>query len=124
MNEESQEFLDAVPRSIPVSFERRLDRLAARLGLERALVPEELRTLYQAAFWAAVCNIALNGWGGCGGQIKSDREYHRVFLEHAFMETRDRLFATRGWRRLPRCRQGEVRRIFLTVRVADENLAR
>jgi hypothetical protein len=94
-----------------------------RLGLGTALGADELSMLHRAAFLAALCNIAINGRGGCGGAIKPSREITRIGLEQSFSAARDQFFATGGWRGLSEFHQGIIQERFLKVAVADENLA-
>src|SRR5437660_9765420 len=47
------------------AFRTKFGRTARRLGLNNGLKREELSRLAEAAFLAALCNVALNGLGGC-----------------------------------------------------------
>jgi hypothetical protein len=123
MKSDGQEFLAEFSGSAPNSFEGRFANISTRLDLGNALCGKELSLLYQAAFNATLCNIAFNGLGGCGGEIRPDRELNRTMLETRFMFSRDRFFGSAGWRALPKSRQESIERIFLTVFVTEENLA-
>lgn len=93
------------------------------MGLDGGLKPSELSRLYEAAFLAALCNISFNGLGGCGGEIKPEKEPTRRHLEQAFMEARDNFFRSTGWQTLPPARKKAIQGVFLTVLVSEENLA-
>jgi hypothetical protein len=123
MRSDGQEFLAEFSGSSPNSFEGRFARISTRLNLGTVLTGKELSLLYQAAFNATLCNIAFNGLGGCGGEIRPDREPNRVMLEARFMASRARFFASAGWQGLSKQEQESIERIFLTVVVATENLA-
>jgi hypothetical protein len=97
--------------------------LARRLGLRDGLKRAELSCLYEAAFVAALCNISFNGLGGCGGEIKPEKESTRCRLEQAFMDACDNFYRCAGWRALTPGQQKSIRSIFLTVSVNEENLA-
>jgi hypothetical protein len=105
------------------SFAGHFSSIATRLQLGTALDRTELRWLYEAAFFATLCNIAINGLGGCGGIIKPEREPHRRRLERDFMEARDKLYACAGWQALPPFVSDSIQRIFLQVSVNEDNLA-
>ena len=77
----------------PKTFPSHFSSSATRLRLGTFLDRTELKWLYEAAFVAALCNIAINGLGGCGGRIKPEREPNRSRLEREFMVARDRLYA-------------------------------
>jgi hypothetical protein len=96
---------------------------ATRLRLGTVLNRTELKWLYEAAFVAALCNIAINGLGGCGGRIKPEREPNRRRLEKEFMVARDKLYASAGWQALPPLVRQPIQRIFLRISVNEENLA-
>jgi hypothetical protein len=102
------------------SFEKGLSRVAIRLDLGAAMNAKELRRLYDAAFLSALCNIVFNRRGARHG---TNRESRRVALEQEFMASQDRLFRCVGWKRLPAGKKGAVKRILLSVRVDEENLA-
>ena len=123
MKTDGQEFLAEFSGSGPNTFEGRFASISTRLNLGNVLTGKELSLLYQAAFNATLCNIAFNGLGGCGGEIRVERELNRVMLETRFMASRDRLFASAGWRALPERRQQSIERIFLNIFVTEDNLA-
>jgi hypothetical protein len=106
-----------------LNFEMRFECAAAQLTLCQWLSEDELRQLCDAAFYARLCNIAFNGLGGCGGQIKPDREFNRIALERAFMRTCQVFWSCRGVKQLPEDRRSSIRRVFLAVSVAEENFA-
>ncbi len=118
-----QDFLDKLARFPENSFEARFLRTARRLGLVSKFSTDELRLLYRASFRAVLCNIAFNGLGGCDGRIKPQQELNRVRLEEEFMAASARVYACMGWRRLATNEQARLAGLFLTVLVADENLA-
>ena len=97
--------------------------VSLRLGLGDALAADELSLLYEAAFLATLCNIAFNGLGGCGGEIKPERETSRIMLEREFMAARDNFFRSAGWKALPPTQRGSIEKIFLDVFVIQANLA-
>ena len=123
MTTDGQDYLEELASLPPNTFESRFSRISTRLGLGRALSREELARLFDAAFAAALCNIAINGLGGCGGKIKPDQESNRIRLEREFMAARDALKSSSGWQRLPSSKRDSAARIFLKVLVANENLA-
>ena len=81
MEQDGSEFLAELSGFAPNTFEGRFAVLSARLGLDGALSAKELRLLYQAAFYATLCNIAFNGLGRCGGEVKAEKEHQRIQLE-------------------------------------------
>jgi hypothetical protein len=121
---DGQAFLEELGASLEntANFSARFCRISAQLGLGDRLDRYELNCLHQAAFLATLCNIAFNGLGGCGGEIRPDREHFRRNLEGQFMSARNRFFATEGWAYLPQTEKGPVQRIFLTVLVEENNL--
>jgi|SRR5215471_19267166 len=123
MTRDGQNFLRELVHFPANTFEARFLQISSRLGLGSALSCDELILLYEAAFYATLCNIAFNGLGGCRGIIKPRRESTRLNLEHAFMAARDALYASAGWSVLPIPSRDSIRRIFLTVSVAPDNLA-
>ena len=82
------------------TFEGRFSRTIKNLRLGELLCPEEVSSLYTAAFYAAACNIAINGLGGFGGEIWPEMELNRISLERAFMASRDEFCGTAGWKLL------------------------
>ena len=123
MKTDGQEFLAEFSGSGPNTFEGRFASISTRLNLGNVLTGKELSLLYQAAFNATLCNIAFNGLGGCGGEIRTEREQNRVMLETRFMASRDRLFASAGWGALSERRRASIARIFLNIFVTADNLA-
>ena len=106
-----------------MNFVGKFVHASCRLGLSPFLTRGELNALYQAAFAAALCNIAINGLGGCNGQIKPEREQNRIKLERAYMRARNGFYETDGWKALSRQLKGAVQRAFLRVEVAESRLA-
>jgi hypothetical protein len=123
MKADGQQYLELLAAFPPRSFERDFSKTSTRLGLGGVLAPDELKLLLDATFYAGLCNIAFNGLGGCGGEIRPDRERNRMRLEQAFMAARAAFFACRGWTRLSPAQKGAIQRIFLLVKVNQENLA-
>src|SRR5664280_2893944 len=105
------------------TFPRHFSSRATRLHLGRALDRTELKWLYEAAFAATLCNIAINGLGGCDGRIKPEREPNRRRLEREFMAARDKLYAFAGWQALPPLDKQEIQSMFLRISVNEDNLA-
>ncbi len=97
--------------------------MSRRLGLGRILSGSELNSLYQAAFKGALCKIAFNGLGGCGGRIKPEMERYRTKLETEFMVAKTVFFDCLGWTKLARAERSSVERLFLHVEVAEENFS-
>src|SRR5437868_4621202 len=95
--EEMLRELSAFPRA---TFENKFSLKASRIGLGLLLTRDELQLLYETAFLAAMCHIAFNGLGGCGGKIKPERESHRRNLEAQFMSARKEFYASAGARSL------------------------
>ena len=120
---DGQDFLEKLAKFPPDTFEAKFLRKTRRMGLCDTLAAEELRLLYRASFRALLCNIALNGLGGCEGLIRPEREVNRVRLEQDFMSFRNRFFACAGWQKLLSPKRERLERQFLTVAVAEENLA-
>ena len=105
------------------TFPRSFSSSAKRLRLGTVLDRTELKWLYEAAFVAALCNIAINGLGGCGGRILPEREPNRIILEREFMAACDKVYACAGWQALPPSISHTIQRIFLRVFVNEDNLA-
>jgi hypothetical protein len=120
---DGQVFLDELSVFPHHSFENRFSLQANLLKLGPVLRRAELVTLFEATFAAILCNVALNGRGGCGGAIKPERELNRTKLECRFMEIRGRFYATSGYHVLSVTQKSLVHKHFLTVTVAEENLA-
>src|SRR5215831_12649396 len=89
----------------PNTFERSFSNLSLKIGLGSLLNCKDLNLLFEAAFCATLCNLAFNGMGGCGGEIKPEREIHRTRLEWSFMAARNRFLACKGWEALSLARQ-------------------
>lgn len=123
MKTDGQEFLEQLDSFAPNKFARRFSKNCTRVGLGAVLDGDELNLLYKAAFRGTLCNIAINGLGGCDGEIKAEREANRTRLEWQFMAARDELYASAGWRALGPAAKGSVERVFLNVFVAEYNLA-
>ena len=94
------------------------------IALKDQMDRHELGLLRQTFIRAYLCNIAFNGLGGCNGTIKPERERNRIALEQTFMIARDRLSASRGWKRLPSVVRQRLERTLLRVEVKEENLAK
>jgi hypothetical protein len=120
---DGQQFLEKLAKFPPNTFEGKFLRKVTRLGLCDSFAAEELRLLYRASFRAGLCNIALNGLGGCIGLIRPEGEFNRVRLEHDFMAFRNHFFACAGWQRLLGPQRERIEQQFLSVAVAEENLA-
>ena len=120
---DGQAFLEKLGKFPSNTFEAKFLRSSLKMGLCKVLAAEEMRLLYRTAFRAVLCNIALNGLGGCGGLIRPEREINRVRLEQDFMAFRNRFFACAGWQNLRGPQRERIERQFLTVAVAEENLA-
>jgi hypothetical protein len=101
MRTDGQDFLQKLVASSPSGFDTRLASISTQVGLD----------------------IALNGLGGCEGEIKPEREINRVRLESVFMAARDKYYASAGWKALPKSLRAPIQRIFLNVFVEEENLA-
>ena len=123
MKSDGQDFSEELESCSRQGFKSRFGKICRRMGLDGGLSRGELSCLYEAAFLAALCNISFNGLGGCGGVIKPERESARRRLEQVFMDARENFFHCPGWQALPDTRQKSIQAIFLTVLVADENLA-
>ena len=122
MRPDGQQFLDVLAAFPPDTFENDFSKTSTRLGLGEVLAPEDLTLLFEAAFRAGFCNIALNGLGGCGGRIDPAGESNRTRLERAFMAARGAFWACPGGRNLNPVKKKEIQRIFLRVEVRQENL--
>jgi hypothetical protein len=105
-------------------FRNQFERKAFQLALHSQLSENELTLLCEAAFYTRLCNIAFNGLGGCAGKIKPNQELNRIALERAFMEACQAFWSCPAAERLPNDHKISIRRVFLTVSVAEENLAR
>ncbi len=123
MKNSGQEYLEQLASLPPNTFDSQFSRNASRLGLGTLLGRNELKLLYDAAFLAILCNIAFNGLGVYGGQIRPEKEGTRRNLERQFMVARDILCASPGWQALSQPKRMRTERLFLHVFVADANLA-
>ena len=123
MNNNGQEYLEQLASLPPNTFDSQFSRNASRLGLGGTLGRNELKLLYDAAFLAILCNIAFNGLGIYGGQIRPEKESTRTNLERQFMAARDVLYASPGWQLLSDAKRARTERLFLNVLVAEANLA-
>jgi hypothetical protein len=118
-----EEYLKELAGFPPRTFPSHFSSSATTLRLGTVLDRTELKWLYEAAFLAALCNIAINGLGGCGGRIKPEHEPNRRRLEREFMAARDELYAGAGWQALPPFVKQPVQRTFLRISVNEHNLA-
>lgn len=123
MPNENHAFRDLMSAKPAPPFKLRFAAIAERLSLRLWLSKVELTQLCEAAFYAALCNIAFNGLGGCRGEIKPSRETNRISLERAFMEACAEFENSIGAQALPQNVKESVRRILLSVVVVDGNLA-
>jgi len=123
MQTNGEQFLQSKAHCNPGSFGQRFYTASNLLGIGSKLNQHDLLLLHDAAFQAALCNIAFNGLGGCNGQIKPQRENHRRNLETHFMNARNAFYASSGWKGLPASLRRDVERCFLTVRVTENNFA-
>jgi hypothetical protein len=122
MKTDGHTFLESIAGSSTNKFKVRFSMISTRLELGAALEARELSLLYEAAFLATLCNISFNGLGGCGGEIKPEREMVRTTLEREFMAARARLLSCAGLKQLSATLRGSIERIFLSVLVSEENL--
>jgi hypothetical protein len=123
MNTDGQSFLDRLAGPAADGFAVRFSRISTRLDLGVCLCASDVSLLYEAAFYAALCNISFNGQGGCGGQIKPYREPNRRILEWRFLMAHDKFCASEGWHALTARQRESIRNIFFQVKVSDDNLA-
>jgi hypothetical protein len=123
MKTDGQNYLDQLGCPSCNGFERRFSKISIRLGLGKTLRGCELKLLHEATFCATLCNIAFNGLGDCGGEIKPAQEANRRNLEREFMAARGKLYNSEGWEVLIASAKESVQRIFLSVLVAEANLA-
>jgi len=123
MTRDGHDFLRELASFPPNSFEGRFFSMSTTSGLGAALSESEVMLLYEAGFYATLCNISFNGLGGCAGMIKPEREGNRIRLEQAFMAAREALYAAPGWVALPAPTRDSVREKFLSVHVAADSLA-
>lgn len=123
METDGNAFLEHLALSCSNRFQSRFSRVSLRLGLGQFLNATELNLLYEAAFLAALCNISFNGLGGCGGEIKPERETARIMLEREFMASRTRFFTSTGWKTLAKHLRESIKNVFLSVRITEANMA-
>jgi len=123
MKTDGQSFLDQLAGSSPNGFAVRFSEISTRLGLGVSLNGNEVSLLYEAAFSASLCNIAFNGLGGCGGEVKPSREVNRISLEREFMTARDRFWACEGWHNLTPTKKESICNIFFRILVTGHNMA-
>jgi hypothetical protein len=123
MKTDGRSYLDLLGDPSCNDFERRFSKISIRLGLGKTLMGCELGLLYEATFCATLCNIAFNGLVGCGGEIKPEQEANRRNLEREFMAARGKLYGSEGWEALSASVKESIQRIFLSVLVAEANLA-
>jgi len=119
MNDQTE---NNVPQ-VTEGFQRRYDGVCSKLSLAEHLTIQELGFLCVAAYYAVLCNIAFNGLGGCKGEIKPERELHRIGLERGFMTARDRVYGADGWKDVPEFTRISVKKLLLKVSVLEDNLA-
>lgn len=120
MNEDGEKFLASLGSHPAGSFERNFSRISTRFGLGCALGQCDLELLYQAAYAAALCIIAINGLDRFDRRIDPWDEANRRKLESRYMAARDRLHASVGWRNLPQQQKRMVQRVFLNVSVNED----
>lgn len=123
MRNYGQVYLDDLGRCPAGTFESSFATVANKMGLGSILERNELTLLYEAAFRATYCNLALNGLGKFAGEVKAEDERLRSQLEREFMIARDTLLASPGWESLSVLERNALRRIFLDVFVTEERLA-
>ena len=123
MEADGYEFSEELTGCSRQAFRTKFGRTARRLGLSNRLKREELNRLAEAAFLAALCNVALNGLGGCEGDIRPENEPVRRDLEGAYMNACQNFYASPGWGKLPAAQKESLRAVFLTVAVEERNLA-
>src|ERR1700730_18281171 len=121
---DGQKYLERLAAPPHGGFAKRFSAISLRLNLGDTLNGYELNLLHQAAFYSTLCNIAFNGLGGCGGEIKHEREAHRIKLEQKYMVACDRCCDSVGWVALAEFTRESIRRIFLNVYVTEDNLGR
>jgi hypothetical protein len=123
MDADSQDFFEELASCPRTGFKTKFSRTARRLGLKVELNRSELAALYEAAFLAALCNISFNGLGGCGGEIRPEKEPTRCRLEQAFMDACRNFYRCSGWKALSPAKKKSIRLIFFDVTITEENLA-
>ena len=123
MKKDGSDFKRRSTRRLPKNFVRKVVNTSRCLDVRTLFKRSELDALYRAAYYATLCNIAINGLGGCGGQIKPERERNRIALEQTFMAARNDFYRTAGWKKLPHNLKAAIHRAFLLVEVAEARLA-
>ena len=123
MDADGQDFFEELASCPRDGFKTRFGRTARRLGLSKGLDRHELTCLYEAAFLAALCNISFNGEGGCGGEIRPEKELTRCRLEQAFMNACHNFYRCAGWRSMKRPQKESIQAVFLSVLINEDNLA-
>ena|SRR5437762_2738922 len=123
MQSDGQAFLEHILSSSGNKFELRFSRIAGRLDLGTTLDARELSLLYEATFLATLCNLTLNGLGIFGDEPKPQREVIRTLVEQEFVGARNRFARCAGVKRLSAPQKCSIESIFLTVSIAEENLA-
>jgi hypothetical protein len=122
-NTSGQQFLKLLGIFPEKTFEGAFTNSSTRLGLGALFDGDALALLFDAAFRARLCNIAFNGLGGCRGQIKPERELHRIHLEREFMVARDAFQATAGWQAFSEAQRWLVQSAFFHISVGEVKLA-
>jgi hypothetical protein len=123
MTKDGHDFLKELAKFPANTFEGRFFQFSTQLDLAGLLSESELMLLYEAGFYATLCNISFNGLGGCAGKIKPERENNRRRLEQAFMGVCETLYASQGWAALPTVSRDSIQNKFLNVHVAPDSLA-
>ena len=123
MRTDGQEYLERLAAPPHDGFAKRFSAISLRLNLGDSLSGYELSLLHNAAFCSGLCNIAFNGLGGCNGEIKPEREAHRIKLEQKYMVACDRCRESAGWDALAEFTKDSIRKIFLNVYVTEDNFA-
>jgi hypothetical protein len=116
-----EDYLNELRASLPETFASKFANSATRRHLGSALDATELNWLYEAAFVAALCNMAINGQGAWGGIIEPEQEPNRSKLESEFMVARDKLYACAGWQVMPSSARQLIQRLFLRIHVNEDN---
>lgn len=123
MNLDGQHFLEALASLPSYTFESRFAKTLAGIGLGGVFDRNELKLLYEASVRALACNLAINGIGTAGEQIRLQDEAKRSRLEREFMVARDLFYASPGWQNLGNQQRQPVESTFLSVFVLDDRLA-
>lgn len=123
MKSHGQAFLQELANLPTNTFENRFSDISRRLGLGATLERNELTLLYEAALCATLLNIAINAPLDGEAKPRPKQEANRLKFETAFMTARDILYASAGWQNLPAAEREVLRKIFLNVFIAEQNLA-